>query len=152
MKREGIYRQYYTTIFLIMTYFILPTVAVKVMSTFLCIDVDLKNESTGYIEHHGSTLRLGVDFSVDCKSNEYMRMYTWAVLMSVTYIGVIPFMYYLLLRRNCDIITNRNNKAFMVSLMATESGRKRVSFVKSMEFIYGAYKPQFWYWEVRKII
>jgi hypothetical protein len=36
--------------------------------------------------------------------------------------------------------------------MATESGRKRVAFVKSKEFIYGAYKPQFWYWEVRKVI
>ena len=150
LKREAVYRQYYTTIFLIMTYFILPTVAVKVMSTFRCIDVDLKNESTGYIERHGSTLRLGVDFSVDCKSNGYLWMYTWAVAMSVTYIGVIPSMYYLLLRHNRDIITNRSNKAFLLTLMATESGRKRIAFVKSLEFIYGAYKPQFWYWEVRK--
>ena len=120
------------------------------MATFRCIDVDFENESIGYIERHGSTLRLAVDFSIDCKSDGYLWMYTWAVAMALVYIGMIPCMYWLLLWRYRDIICSRNNATFLLKLASSESGRKRIAFVKSIEFIYGAYKPEFWYWEVNE--
>ena len=69
--------------------------------------------------------------------------------MALLYMVVIPYTYLNLLMTHKGTIKNRFNIRYLNTLMLTKEGKDELKIVKSMEFIYGMYKPKYWYWEVR---
>ena len=73
--------------FLYLTFFILPSMSVKIFSTFACKEFD---------QGYGTFLK--VDYSIDCDSDEHALYTRYAFLMIFFYPFGIPTLYHFLLR------------------------------------------------------
>jgi hypothetical protein len=173
----------YLTMFLFLTYLVLPYVATTIFQTFLCTNVDPDSS-----DDYASDLYLTADMRISCDSDYYRRGVIYAALMAVLYVGGIPFMYALLLYRSRNEIAGRFTgpplsedsvepsdtiavaKADVgpadIGLAASggkpdkddEAGQLKNYLEKRTDpaalqarmisFLYEAYEPQFWYWEV----
>jgi hypothetical protein len=92
----------YLTMFLFLTYLVLPYVATTIFQTFLCTNLDPKDGDTD-----PSDLYLTADMRISCDSDYYRRGVGYASVMALLYVGGIPLMYALLLFRSRKEIARR---------------------------------------------
>jgi hypothetical protein len=173
----------YLTMFLFLTYLVLPYVATTIFQTFLCTNVDPQSNDTD-----ASDLYLTADMRISCDSDYYRSGVGYASVMAVLYVGGIPLMYALLLYRSRHEIAGRfiappstegetapPDTIAACKLDAESAGigletgaGEKVEGVTAEEpenhlvkrtdaaalqarmisFLYEAYEPQYWYWEV----
>lgn len=131
---------------LLLSFLILPTMSMKIFSSFACRQFD-----RGY----GSFLK--VDFSINCASPEHISFLYYASLMVVIYPVGIPLTYYLLLRQQRDLL-DPGQAALVVEHLGNEKGgldeaiRRRDALeklhpkLKRLRFLYGAYEPRCGAW------
>lgn len=126
-------RDRYLTIFYMLTYLVLPSVTSTIFRVFLCVDVDPQNEDSMPTDHY-----LIADLSMSCESDEYRRWVIYASVMIVVYPVGIPLLYYIVLR----------NKSHLISQGVKALSPHALRQLSSSRFLWDAYEPQFWYWEV----
>jgi hypothetical protein len=157
-------RDQYLTYFFFLTYLVLPSVATDIFQTFLCTNVDPRGEDNDAYDSY-----LIADMSISCTSDYYYKGVWYAVVMLLVYVVGIPLMYYLLLYYNREEIMHRNDVKATRDTAAEVSGgpADRVSSkspaaevleaaeakelspaARQLSFLWDAYEPQFWYWEV----
>ena len=122
----------YFTLFLLLTYFILPSVTTSIFAMFPCINVD--PDAVDDLDDY----YLIADTSISCTSPRYFLGVTYAAIFILIYPIGIPFLYYYLLNKKKEEIKSRNN---------INPNTLRNS-VKMLEFLYKSYKPSAWYFEV----
>jgi membrane protein DedA with SNARE-associated domain len=151
-----VYRNIYITIYLIVTYYTLPTICTRIIGSVTCISVDPNKESISVIKSYGSVLRLQADFSVDCESSSYYRNYVWAMVMVIVYFLCVPGSYFYLLYQHRDLIRSRGDKRLAKQAHETIAAASRrqsllvdtKNLLHAIGFIYLSYRPEMWYFEV----
>jgi hypothetical protein len=132
--------------FLLLTFMLLPTVSVKIFSTFACRTFD---------GDYGSFLK--VDLSINCDSRQHAFYVAYAVLMTFVYPIGIPFLYFVLLRRELPLISPDDEvlrdsvsekKAKELALSKRAQIEVAHPHVKRLSFLYSAYSPKYWWFEV----
>ena len=130
--------------FLAMTFAVLPSVSVKIFSTFACHDIENGE--------YGSFLK--VDYSIDCKAPGRSLYLAWACLMILVYPLGVPLMYFVLLwrkRHKLDpgqmALENENSQedALQKALSLREKYEEEDPSLKSLSFLYSAYEPRMWW-------
>ncbi|GMI38133.1 hypothetical protein TeGR_g10821 [Tetraparma gracilis] len=133
--------------FLALTFLLLPSVSIKIFSTFACRIFD---------DGYGSFLK--VDYSIDCTSSSHAAFEAYAVVMILVYPVGIPLMYFALLFRKRAMLDPGQLK-FARELGSEEAGlkkaieeRKRLELgdpgLASLAFLYSYYEPRCWWYEV----
>jgi len=133
--------------FLLVTFLILPTMSVKIFSTFACKEFD---------EGFGTYLK--VDYSIHCESNEHATYKLYAYLMIFVYPIGIPMLYYRLLRDVADKL-DPGQREFTLELKSEAAGQEKAleerekleeadPRLKALSFLYGSYEPQCYWFEV----
>jgi hypothetical protein len=133
--------------FLLVTFFVLPSVSIVIFTTFACQTFD---------SSYGRYLR--VDYSIDCDSSTHVAFQFYAAIMVLIYPIGIPLMYYMLLRDMKDKL-DPGQKRLTAELGSEEKGlaesiRLRKEYqetdpdLKSLAFLYESYEPQCWWFEV----
>jgi hypothetical protein len=133
--------------FLTLTFLILPSVSIKIFSTFACRTFD---------NDYGSFLK--ADYNIDCDSEEHQLIRSYAMLMCLVYPFGVPFMYAVLLYRKRHLLDPGQAK-FTHELGSEELGlekaiaeRQKLMLknpgLESLSFLYDAYEPQCWWFEV----
>ena len=139
-------RAQYTSLFLLLTYLVLPGVSVVIFNSFPCVDTDPDGVSGLYSKY------LLVDLSISCHSNRYTLGVIWAAVAIFVYPVGIPLLYFYLLHRVRHRI--RDDALFQLEQEEQDNGynsRSQMAVqdaVKQLRFLYAAYKPMRWYWEV----
>ncbi|CAM9625594.1 unnamed protein product, partial [Ectocarpus fasciculatus] len=118
----------YLWVYLFTSYMVLPGVAVYIFGTFNCHDID----------DEGSYLR--ADYSISCASDRYYFGTLWAAGMAFVYCLGVPMTYLSLLRKRKHTLIARGNPESCTKLDLLK--------ITPLTFLFSAYEPQFWYWEV----
>jgi hypothetical protein len=123
--------------FLAMTFLILPSVSIKIFSTFSC-----------HLFDDGSS-NLKVDYNIDCNEKGHRLYELYALFMIFVYPIGIPFMYWFLLyRRRHDLDGGQTEKEKSMSneralKMALEERRNKEEddpTLKALSFLYSSYE------------
>ena len=131
--------------FLAITFVLLPSVSIKVFSTFACHDFD---DGSRY---------LIVDYSIDCNASTHSLYWLYSGLMVLLYPVGVPFMYwYLLWKRrhllSCDHrmkeMEMSEDRALESALKEREANEEKHKTLKALSFLYGSYEPKYWWFEV----
>ena len=143
-NRAGSFTAAFVPRFLLLTYAVLPSVSAKVFMTFLC---DAAYEDGGYPRRF-----LRADSRIDCDSNEHQGFQAFAVVMIFVYPVGIPLLYFILLRRvrgDLGPALDATPARVQGDRPAVVDGRPRHQNPRTahLEFLWGSYRPQFWYWE-----
>jgi hypothetical protein len=137
------------TAFLVMTFLVYSTVSTTVFQTFACDSI----EGTG-----SSYLR--ADYSTQCGTHEHMLYRLYAAFMILVYPIGIPAVYAYLLWSRRELMKDAATAQQSSSLLASQTSstftrsqsvlRRSKSFivVESCQFLYSAYRPQLYYWEL----
>jgi hypothetical protein len=132
-------------LFLLMTFILLPSVSIKIFSTFACHDFD-----------DGSSF-LKVDYSIDCKASTHSFYSLYSGLMILVYPIGIPFMYWYLLWRRRHLLSCSHrakememseDRALKSALEEREANEEEHATLKALSFLYGSYEPKYWWFEV----
>jgi hypothetical protein len=128
----------------------LPSVSVKIFSTFSC---------THFEGDYGSYLK--ADFSLDCTTSKHRWYMVYAALMVFIYPIGVPYMYYRLLvgpngtvreRLRCEqdekehLFGREEGKA--MAMAEREQNVEDDESLKKLEFLYKMYEPKAWWFEV----
>lgn len=127
--------------FLLFTYLVLPAVSTVIFRMFPCHNIDPNNENT---THDNFYLR--ADYSINCSSDRYFVGVYFAALMGVIYVIGIPLYTFLVLYRCRDFIRDR---------YGTHTEEMRMVYfrkLKPIRFLFDAYKPKYWYWDICNIV
>jgi hypothetical protein len=99
------------------------------------------------------------DLSISCSSSYYQFGRAWAAIMVLVYPVGLPLLYFYLLFKNKEVIKAREEiNAIMKSAFVTArrqrkklktSGFNRIT--ENISFIYAAYLPTAWYWEIVEV-
>jgi hypothetical protein len=134
------------TAFLVMTFLIYSTVSTTVFQTFACDAI----EGTG-------TSYLRADYSTQCGTHEHMLYRLYAAFMILVYPIGIPAVYaYLLWSRRelmkeaaaVQSLSPSHSSALFRRSQAFLQRSKSFVVVESCQFLYTAYKPERYYWEL----
>ncbi|GMH69242.1 hypothetical protein TrST_g1107 [Triparma strigata] len=132
--------------FLFMTFLVLPSVATKIFSTFACRDFD---------GDYGSYLK--VDYSIDCDSAEHKKYVTYACACCAVFPIGVPLMYFFLLRRVKSLLdpgqkqlcfSKGEEEGLKAALEERERLEQEHEDLASLSFLYSAYEPECWYFEI----
>lgn len=126
----------YIYVFLFFTYLIFPGVSTVIFQMFSCQNVDEDNDDPG------ANYYLRADYSVSCESDRYYFGLSWAIVMLFVYPLGIPMFYFYLLYRTKYYIATRNENVDEIT------GQIRRAALFPLAFLFDAYKPKFWFWEV----
>lgn len=118
----------YLWVYLFTSYMVLPGVAVYIFGTFSCHDI---NSDESYLR---------VDYSISCTSERYKSGTTWAAVMAAVYCVGVPFSYFILLHKRKETIKARE--------VPHTCSKMDLLKIVPLKFLFSAYEPQFWYWEV----
>lgn len=137
---------------LLASYFILPSISVTILNTFVCHNYDASNEDPLNEKH----LLLLSDLTVDCNSSSYAFWFIWAVVMTIIYPIGLPVLYTFLLYQYRNRIMLRDQIQLLKKSpsMTFNRGARVIecqSFAECIEFLYIGYSPEYWYWEVVEI-
>ena len=132
--------------FLFMTFLILPSVGMKLLSMFGCRLFD-----SGY----GSYLK--VDYSIDCVLEEHSLYETYAMGSILLYVVGIPLLYAILLWRNRHLLDPGQKR--LEEEHGEAEGLKRALEIrqrleeqhpqlKSLQFLYESYEPKYFWFEI----
>ena len=131
--------------FLFLTFLILPSVSIKIFSTFGCRGFD---DGNWYLK---------VDYSINCDTNTHFAYGAWAVIMTFVFPIGIPSMYWYLLFRKKHLLNGRQKEkektmseddALREALKEREANEAEHGTLKSLSFLYGNYEPKYWWFEV----
>ena len=166
-------RNKYVSYFFLLTYLVLPSVTTTIFQIFICTDVDPNNEDPDQ-----NDLYLAADMSISCTSTYYYNGVLYAAMMILVYPIGVPCLYYYLLYCGRDELKHRNDKPDEVNAVEesptenplnsaslsrrirsvssessatkpkTRTGEKLSVPVTRISFLWEAYQPQFWYWEI----
>jgi hypothetical protein len=132
-------------VFLAMTFILLPSVSIKVFSTFACHHFD---DGTSF---------LTVDYSIDCNASEHTFYRLYAGAMVFVYPIGIPFSYWYLLWRQREKLNGKQRekegemseeKALKEALELRAANEEEHQSLKALSFLYGSYEPKYWWFEV----
>jgi len=137
--RKIIFR--YVSVGLAFISFILPITSTVIFSTFSCDNVDPNSVETG------DDRFMTADYSMSCQSSRYHSAYYWAVAMIFVYPIGVPLIFFILLYSGKEDITYRR-----VSLRSDLKRKEREVRLDAIRGLYGAYKPEYWYWEVLETV
>jgi hypothetical protein len=125
----------YFSIFLTLSYFILPSVTTTIFEMFPCQNVDPSDtEST--------STYLIADYSISCNSNRYFFGVFWAVTMIILYPIGIPLYYFRLLYLEKESIKDRCGED------GVDDDKRIPQTTRMLQFLYTSYLPKYWYFEV----
>ena len=147
----------YFSIFLIITSLILPPISTTILNTFYCMNVDPNNEDFNSGVKASSHNLMLQDYSIDCETSAYYVVgRIWTITMLLVYPIGIPYLYYYLLRENRIIIEARHEfaltkTAILIHDKKMNLRKKRMQAIDGLNFIFIAYNPKLWYWEVVEI-
>lgn len=112
------------------------------------------------IGKHSDQYFMRIDYSTECYTRKY---YAWGIyygsMMLVYPIG-IPLIYYIYLRKHYDAIdpvigTDSNGKSKRARMKISKEDvetavkiRSRNADLKPLGFLFDAYEPEFWWWEI----
>lgn len=139
--KDAIHTHYFS-FFLVLTFLVFPSVSGKIFRTFSCDELD-----------NGKSY-LRADYSIDCDSNEYSFGIYWAILMIFIYPVGIPLLYFCLLysKRN-ELNPDIDEKVEAEELEALKlEMREENDSLASISFLFDAYEPQLWWWEVLECV
>ena len=131
--------------FLFLTFIILPSVSIKIFSTFGCRGFD---DGNWYLK---------VDYSINCDTSTHFAYGAWAVIMTFVFPIGIPSMYWYLLFRKKHLLDGRQKEkektmseddALREALKEREANEAEHGTLKSLSFLYGNYEPKYWWFEV----
>ena len=125
-------RDKYMNIMLFISYLILPSVTTTIFQIFLCTDVDPNNEDTYQYDYY-----LTADMAMECGTDYYKKWVAYASVMILVYPVGIPCIYYYLLRKHSYAIVYQDKVS-----------EKELEEAKRIGFLWQAYEPGFWYWEI----
>jgi len=142
----------YFSFALLIIYFLLPSVCLKVFQVFDCIDVDPAGDDPQGARHRV----LRYDYSVDCYSTSYLSWSSYAVVMIFVYPVGVSLLYAYLLISNRHLIKSRDDigrvmNSSGVSYRKYSKFRSKPHIAQCIGFFYLAYKPKYWYWELVEI-
>jgi hypothetical protein len=132
--------------FLILTFLMLPSVTVKIFSTFAC---------THFEGDYGSFLK--ADYSLDCTTPKHKSFQMFAGFMVLVYPIGIPCMYYCLLNKVKDRI--ECGQSSIEELVGEVEGKNQALAIreqnesddeglKRLGFLYSMYEPKAWWFEI----
>ena len=124
----------YLKIFLVGSFLALPGISIFIFRTFSCIDLDPDNEGGEYLQ---------ADYSISCESFRYEWGRAYAIGMVFVYPVGVTVYYYWLLYNHRELIKNRKSASL------SELDHK---LIEPLEFLFSAYEPRYWYWEVIETI
>ncbi|CAM9678053.1 unnamed protein product, partial [Ectocarpus fasciculatus] len=116
----------YYYLLLFFTYLIFPGVSAIICRTFSCQNIDKNDEDSG------DNFYLRADYSISCTSERYYFGFIWASVMVFVYPFGIPAYYAYVLQKEKECIKSRYEP--------------KILFAR--KFLFEAYKPQYWYFEV----
>ena len=131
--------------FLAITFVLLPSVSIKVLSTFACHDFD---DGSRYLK---------VDYSIDCNASTHSLYWLYSGLMVLLYPIGVPFMYWYLLWKRRDLLSCNHrmkememseDRALESALKEREANEEKHKTLKALSFLYGSYEPKYWWFEV----
>ena len=133
--------------FLALTFLVLPSVSIKIFSTFACRIFD---------GDYGRFLK--VDYNIDCDGDEHAFYEAYAMIMALVFPIGVPLMYFVLLYRRRDML-DPGQKKFTHELGSEELGMQRAILEReklmvgdpslaALSFLFHAYEPQCWWFEV----
>ena len=132
-------------LFLALTFLLLPSVSVKIFTTFGCVDFD------------NGTSFLKVDFSLDCQSAVHSFYKAFAAFMVAVYPVGIPLMYFFLLFRKRQLLkagqVEREKEipittALEEALVKRDENEGEDPALKALSFLYESYEPKYWWFEI----
>ena len=123
--------QHYT-MFLTLTYFILPSVTTTIFQMFQCDNIDPNNEEPDEDNYY-----LSADYAISCSSSQFQFGVAWAAVMVVVYPVGLPLLYLYELHCKRQQIMHRDDEGAKLSLGG-----------EAVKFLYAAYQPHLWYFEV----
>jgi hypothetical protein len=129
---------------LAITFLILPSVSIKIFSTFACHDFD------------DGTSHLKVDYDLDCKAENYglFKAYSWIMVM--IYPVGIPLGYFIMLFRVRKLLKAGQigkedvnmNTALEKALEERAENEANNPTLKALSFLYSSYEPKYWWFEI----
>jgi hypothetical protein len=133
-------------LFLALTFLLLPSVSVRIFTTFACRDFD-----------NGSSF-LKADFSLDCLSSQYSIFSVYAGLMIVVYPVGIPLLYFFLLFRKRKLLMagqverekeeGRRKGLLEEALVKRDENEGKDPALEALSFLYESYEPKYWWFEI----
>jgi hypothetical protein len=144
-RRSVFLRNKLFEVFLAMTFILLPSISVKIFSTFACHHFD---DGTSF---------LTVDYSIDCNASEHTFYRGYAGAMILIYPIGIPFSYWFLLWRRRHLLNGKQRekeeemseeKALKEALELRAANEEEHQSLKALSFLYGSYEPKYWWFEV----
>jgi hypothetical protein len=126
----------YFSLFLTMTYFVLPSTTTSIFQMFLCENVDPEDVNSSFADTY-----MVADYSIKCSSQRYTFGMIWAIIMIFVYPIGIPAYYFWLLYRYKESIKDRPDEE-------DANGNGVDPETKMLEFLYSSYHPRYWYFEV----
>ncbi|GMH98757.1 hypothetical protein TrVE_jg2081 [Triparma verrucosa] len=133
-------------VFLTLTFIVLPSVSIKIFSTFACQRFD---------GDYGSYLK--ADFSINCNSDEHKAFQTYAALMILLFPIGVPVMYFVLLYKKREKLdpgqglfasTTSPEGALEKALSIRAKHESEDTLLLSLRFLYSSYEPRMWWFEV----
>jgi len=128
------------TMFLLLTFLVLPGVTINIAGAFSCTNVDPDETLTTPQKY------LNTDMKINCSSDRYKFGFYWALFMCIVYPIGIPTMQFVLLYRNRQKIMDRLNQD--ESKFADIFSGSIFNDIRTIKFLFNSYKPQHWYWEI----
>lgn len=126
----------YYYLLLFFTYLIFPGVSAIICRTFSCQNIDKNDEDSG------DNFYLRADYSISCTSERYYFGFIWASVMVFVYPFGIPAYYAYVLQKEKECIKSRYEPK------VGEGQLRRTKILFARKFLFEAYKPQYWYFEV----
>jgi len=153
---------------------VLPSVSFKLFKIFDCFDVDPFSQAGDGVPHR----YLRVDSAVDCSSDKYTAGVSASLFFIVCYPIMVPLTFFYLIHTSKHEIIARGIRARQMALVdkidegedmskAEKALRKRQArvlrdrfekmskassgVVDSLTFLFEAYRPEFYYWELIEI-
>jgi hypothetical protein len=132
-------------LFLALTFLLLPSVSVRIFTTFACQDFD---DWSSFLK---------ADFSLDCLSSQYSIFSVYAGLMIVVYPVGVPLLYFFLLFRKRKLLeagqVEREKEiqittALEEALVKRDENEGKDPALKALSFLYESYKPKYWWFEI----
>jgi len=135
----------YIFLFMWLMFLVLPSVSIVIFHAFPCIDID----PDGVLRAAGQPTRfLRADLSISCSSYRYYLGTSWAAAMIVVYpVGVLASYFYVLFV-NRKAIKYRDDPSILSSLDQQRLLKRRIISHEEIKFLYNAYRPRYWYWEI----
>ena len=164
-------RKRYISIFLMIISFVLTGITFKLFKIFDCFDVDPKREAGDGVDHR----YLRVDTEVDCSTAKYRQGVQYAYIFIGIYPVAVPLLLFALIHVSKFEIIARGLRSRQMAIvdaiddLSKEERRvmKRKArilrekfekmekagggIVDSITFLYEAYKPEFYFWEIVEI-